>query len=799
MSFDILSRCYLNTLKQFRLLLPARSLSSTTTTTTTTTTSLPTSKEKIIYKLTDQQVKKYYYLIKMIDHQHLYLINDNTGTTTGTTSGDLKLFDKINSEWKHKSQSDRNRLKEAFENIIYDMNQHKSIEIITDTDTNNNKKDIKCQEFHIMQYKYNQNQATGAIFSRKKLSINSILKYFIYSEINNTYGNGSKICFYEQDNNTKLKIINEIKRKRWVKLSSIQKNELMKQYNDLIMKGYEIDEKNDYQLIKINHDNFNIMRKVGEDDCFPITTTTTTTTTTKEGGGGNKVKYNTKWPTLIIKHNLTTGYCKIDGVSLLDGCDYYLWKNLFNQNIYDYEKYQIFKQKWMELTPMEQFQYQQEYTNILKSGKILLFGELQSITPKLIEESNVIKIKYSSIWGEQFKSITYKTCKTCKTSKTPIKLDNLRFLINQTVGNIIIIGKNKNNNKNFDYAWNYYFAKRLNQLQLNGITRINAINDNHQLIIIKQEWENMTQEEKSKIDIEYENLLLSGKDYLNGEIVTIKKKLSSMMMMMMMKKKNNNQGINLIDEIFGQDLVIPSKSRRGPGGYKVKTSIPVLIDQKSGKGILLDKIDLVYAYNYYFGLKLNKLKLGNDYDCEGNLNRNHHTVDNISQIENQWILMLEKDKLKYKSDYESLLRDGKDMLHGEIVSLWEKFSANKTISSKKISGQGLKRALFPKSNIDFTVKLISNDDDINKGIDKKFVLFGELSDNKLYQYYKYHRLQEESITNMENHLQTLQAIKSEWDEMNEQDKQEIRKAYELLLISGKDIKNNELIDIDIVS
>ena len=51
---------------------------------------------------------------------------------------------------------------------------------------------------------------------------------------------------------------------------------------------------------------------------------------------------------------------------------------------------------------------------------------------------------------------------------------------------------------------------------------------------------------------------------------------------------NNNQGKgkgkNLIHEIFGQDLVIPTKSRRGPGGYKVKTSIPVLIDQKSGKG-----------------------------------------------------------------------------------------------------------------------------------------------------------------------------------------------------------------------
>ena len=35
----------------------------------------------------------------------------------------------------------------------------------------------------------------------------------------------------------------------------------MKQYYDLIMKGYEIDEKNDYQLIKITHDKFNIMTK----------------------------------------------------------------------------------------------------------------------------------------------------------------------------------------------------------------------------------------------------------------------------------------------------------------------------------------------------------------------------------------------------------------------------------------------------------------------------------------------------------------------------------------------------------
>ena len=61
----------------------------------------------------------------------------------------------------------------------------------------------------------------------------------------------------------------------------------MKQYYDLIMKGYEIDEKNDYQLIKITHDKFNIMTKAGEDDCFPITSKTKS----------NKVKYNTKWPT----------------------------------------------------------------------------------------------------------------------------------------------------------------------------------------------------------------------------------------------------------------------------------------------------------------------------------------------------------------------------------------------------------------------------------------------------------------------------------------------------------------------
>ena len=96
----------------------------------------------------------------MIDHQHLYLIN-NTTTISSTTCSDRKLFDKINSEWRHKSQSDRIRLKEAFENIIYDMNQHKTIEIITTNDNNNdndnnNHRDINYKEFHIMQYKYNQ-------------------------------------------------------------------------------------------------------------------------------------------------------------------------------------------------------------------------------------------------------------------------------------------------------------------------------------------------------------------------------------------------------------------------------------------------------------------------------------------------------------------------------------------------------------------------------------------------------------------------------------------------------------------
>ena len=47
-----------------------------------------------------------------------------------------------------------------------------------------------------MQYKYNQNQATGAIFSRKNLSSmnsSSILKYFIYSQINDENGYGNKI------------------------------------------------------------------------------------------------------------------------------------------------------------------------------------------------------------------------------------------------------------------------------------------------------------------------------------------------------------------------------------------------------------------------------------------------------------------------------------------------------------------------------------------------------------------------------------------------------------------------------
>ena len=175
--------------------------------------------------------------------------------------------------------------------------------------------------------------------------------------------------------------------------------------------------------------------------------------------------------------------------------------------------------------------------------------------------------------------------------------------------------------------------------------------------------------------------------------------------------------------------------------------------------------------------------------------------------------MLQQEKLQYKSEYESLLRDGKDMLNGEIVSLREKFEANKTISSK-ISGQGLKRALFPKSNIDFTVKLISSgsggggsggDDgeigqDNHDKTDKEFIFYGELSDDKLYQYYKYHRLQElQSTTKQEEEEEEeedqIQVIESEWDEMNEQDKQEIQKAYELLLISGKDIKNNELIDI----
>ena len=86
--------------------------------------------------------------------------------------------------------------------------------------------------------------------------------------------------------------------------------------------------------------------------------------------------------------------------------------------------------------------------------------------------------------GEQFKSVSY---------KNPVKLENLRFLINQTVGNIIVVGKSKSkgktktktktkNNLDYDYAWNYYLAKRLNQLGQN----IDNVSDNYHLIA--QEW-----------------------------------------------------------------------------------------------------------------------------------------------------------------------------------------------------------------------------------------------------------------------------------------------------------------------
>lgn len=575
-------------------------------------------------------------------------------------------FQDAKKKWIRKSKIEQLSIRNVIENIIIDLNKNKTIEF--KQEFNKTVRLIKSSSL----LEYWKNIHLGFYGDKKSKTfrlptLQSTLYYYCYKNTENMNKGINKFKQYDELS------------KNWKKLSDEEKEKWLFEYADLELQGYRII---DYKLVKLDEE-FEIQKRRSPQGVLQSKTS--------------------MFETMIIKHNLTTGEVQIDGININDGANYFIWKNLnlnFESNLYLHQRYIKLIEKWNSMSKDEQKLYQDKYYNCLKNGKILLNGELKDIDARLFREYELPYIKYIPRWGD-FIGFMHK-----REEMAP-----LQVVRNQMVGNYIPalpIG--------YNFARQYYVGKKIQEL---GIDKVDKI---------YKEWDYlMEQEERNKIMKEYEQLIIEGKDLLNGKVVNIEEKLY---------QSNENYTIY---EVFGQGI---AKSKHNPLLFRRVTVLPAILDQNTQKGIIVDDVDPDIVFNYYFGLRF-------------------RTIKNTQQIFQEWIDMTEQQKQEITNEYKELLRRGKDMLYGEIVSLKDKQEAAKKLT--KVVGRGVPLEFYKQ---DPEEQILTNDD--------------------VFEYFKYYKLSE-------NHKE--REIQSQWDNLNQEQKDEFKDAYELLLLIGKAIQNGKLVDI----
>ena len=624
--------------------------------------SLSPTKETFI--LTDDQVRKYYKYFKIVDYSI-------------SASEENKLND-ARRKWDQKSLVARLTIRNAIENIIYDLYKNHTSSSSTTIDVKQEDDNIdkiirpnktplfRDHWINIHLGFYGEKKTKN--FRIPGLLTTTVQCYFIYKQIHNLSIQGIE----------KLKKIDELSN-RWKELSIEEKEKWRNEYADLELKGYRM---NNYNLVKLSNDNVQKRRSPQ---------------------GINSTRIST-FKRIIIQHHLTTGQFIIDGIHLNDAANYFIWQQLnqgYENELYLYQRFIKLIEKWNKMSKIQQKDYQDKYFNCLKNGKILIYGEFQNITADIFRNNDIPYIKYCPVWGD------IHGLKSRKREMPP-----LQILRNQTAGNYIPalpIG--------YNYVREYYVGKQVKSM---GMDQIDSL---------YEKWDkNLTINEKDALREEYRQLIIQGKDLLNGEIVTIEEKLY---------QSNENYKIY---EILGQGI---SKSKHNPSLSRKARISPVIYDYKTSKGIIVEDITLDMVFNYYLGLQFK-------------------TIPNIDQIFQDWISMTDEEQKIITDEYKNLLINGKDMLYGEIVPLSDKQEAHKKLTT--VIGRGLPLEFYkdtPEEEI--------------------------LDDKDIFEYFKYYR----SLENVK-----LQEIKSEWNELNQDDKNEIKDAYELLLLSGKAIERGKLVDIE---
>ncbi|EMG50142.1 hypothetical protein G210_4836 [Candida maltosa Xu316] len=552
---------------------------------------------KEIIKLTKDQVKRYYTLFKISDG----LI---------TTPQDRKVK-QAESEWRNKSVLQQKNIYKALETIIHDAFNNREISIRDDL-TTSEKDGIK---------RYVLNQTTGVAVKCRGLRHNTLINFYVFKEIRD-------MEFH--DDLDRWNTIRKVKL-NWKHVGSEARDVLFKEYEDLICRGKEIV---DFKEVKII-DHFDFTTRVGD------------LSTKSEGSSKNH------YPVIEIKHNATAGVYAVSGLSLRDGFNYYAWREMQTGDArfrYRQDHLEYLRNCWKEMTTPEQLLYQDEYEEMLQSGKIIVFGEIQPITSAAI--ANMKNMNYTKVWGYI-------------PGNQRRKVEMVQCAINQTAGNLIIASK-----INTSYAWNYYLGKRSQK----GIDYLS----------VYDEWQSMSTTRKMNVVNEYKSVLESGRDMLDGKIVTIEEKY----------KQFNME----IPQILGQSIL--SKTN---GGGRIPSSAPapVIYDPNKNAGIIIGEIKPFHVYNYYLGIRLRK-------------------EPDVGKLEEEWIQMTDKEKDAVRQEYVKILEKGQDMLYGKLVPLRKKQAAYRKVSKKSILG--LRTAMT--KNVEPIENELPDEDEA-----KEYYIYSRLQDN----------------------------------------------------------------------
>ncbi|CAK9440068.1 uncharacterized protein LODBEIA_P41680 [Lodderomyces beijingensis] len=208
---------------------------------------------------------------------------------------------------------------------------------------------------------------------------------------------------------------------------------------------------------------------------------------------------------LRLVKNLTVGTISIiDQVKPVHAWNFYMFKHLsklqqrHSTTTSDREGYyRKLVARW-ENTPEEHEQCAKEYKNLLLSGRDIYKGRIiQLASSQAVHE----------MWGRPVQQVY--------ESGRSKRLEPLAMLVHPQTGKVEILSR-----ITADHAFNYYLAKRLNELdETHNLPKRNTLIPDLEL-----EWSRKSKDEMQTLALEYRQLLQSGQDYLEGKLVPLEQK-----------------------------------------------------------------------------------------------------------------------------------------------------------------------------------------------------------------------------------------------------------------------------------